>query len=84
MDRIRTRRAGGVGVGVIVGVSVEVGLAVRVGVSVGVSEGVIVDVDPARGNSLPGTWQESRVSIRKGKSKSLENLADGTIGSLYK
>jgi hypothetical protein len=84
MDRIKTRRARGAGVGVTVsvGVSVEVGVAVSVGVSVGVSEAVTVGVGPTNGNLPPGTWQASRIRITKIDRKIPWGLFEDTLISL--
>jgi hypothetical protein len=59
MDRITTRRARTVGVGVAEGVGVSVGSGVGVIVAVRVGNGVAVG--SAVGVAIPGIWQASRI-----------------------
>ena len=85
MERISTRRATGVGVGVIVGVgvSVGVGLGVSVGVRVGVSVDVGVAVGPNKGSPLVETWQASKSNTMKIEKTSFRVLLKDTVIPYY-
>jgi hypothetical protein len=68
MDRITTRFARAVGVGVKVGNGVSVGVAVRVAVNVGVTLGIEVCVavgEPSEGTSTFANMQASSTNTRR-------------------